>query len=165
LNHGEIDGIAPKLAIVMIGTNNTGARRDPPEETAAGIQAIISTLRTGLPDTMILLLGVFPRGVSAEDPLRQVTVAVNKLVHTYADNQQVFFLDLSQIFLDNQGRLSQHLMPDYLHPMNRGIRSGQREWRTCSHGYGANTSNETNGKVEYSYHLGWMRIRSWGGLF
>jgi len=120
LNHGEIDGIDPKLAVVMIGTNNTGARRDPPEETAAGIQAILSTLRTGLPDTKILLLGVFPRGASGDDPLRQVTVAINNLARTYADNKQIFFLDLSPLFLDNQGRLAQHLMPDYLHPNEQG---------------------------------------------
>lgn len=120
LNHGEIDGITPKLAIVMIGTNNTGARRDPPEETAAGIQAILSTLRTGLPNTKILLLGVFPRGASADDPFRLVTVAINNLVRTYADNRQIFFLDLSPLFLDHQGRLSRHLMPDYLHPNEQG---------------------------------------------
>lgn len=120
LTHGEIDGIAPKLAVVMIGTNNTGMRRDPPGVTAAGIQAILSTLRTRLPDTKILLLGVFPRGASADSPLRRLNVAVNTLIHTYADNQQIFFLDLSPHFLDNRGRLSQHLMPDYLHPNELG---------------------------------------------
>jgi beta-glucosidase len=120
LNHGEIDGIAPKLAVVMIGTNNTGARRDLPEETAAGIQAILSTLRTSLPDTKILLLGVFPRGASSDAPLRRVNVAINALIRSYADNQRVFFLDLSSLFLDNQGLLSQHLMPDYLHPNEQG---------------------------------------------
>jgi len=120
LNHGEIDGIDPVLAVVMIGTNNTGARHDSPKDTAAGIQAILSTLRTRLPDTKILLLGVFPRGASTDDPLRQVTVAINALIRTYADNQQIFFLDLSPLFLDNQGRVSQHLMPDYLHPNKLG---------------------------------------------
>ena len=120
LNHGEIDGIAPKLAVVMIGTNNTGVRRDPPEETAAGIRAILSTLRTRLPDARILLLGVFPRSASADAPLRRLNVTINNLIHTYADNQRIFFLDLSQHFLDDQGRLSQNLMPDYLHPNEHG---------------------------------------------
>ncbi len=120
LNHGEIDGIAPKLAVVMIGTNNTGARRDPPEETAAGIQAILSTLHTSLPDTKILLLGVFPRGASSDAPLRRVNVAINALIRSYADNQRVFFLDLSSAFLDDQERLPPHLMPDYLHLNERG---------------------------------------------
>ena len=120
LNHGEIDGIAPKLAVVMIGTNNTGVRRDPPEETAAGIQAILSTLRSRLPDTKILLLGVFPRSASPDAPLRQVNVAINNLIHTYADNQEIVFLDFNRHFLDDHERLSQHLMPDYLHPNERG---------------------------------------------
>ena len=129
LNHGEIDGIAPKLAVVMIGTNNIGARRDPPEETAAGIQAILSTLRTGLPDTKILLLGVFPRGASGDDPLRQVTVAINALIRSYADNQRIFFLDLSPVFLDDQERLSHTSCPITCTPMNTAIRYGRREWR------------------------------------
>lgn len=120
LDHGEIEGITPKLAVVMIGTNNTGARQDPPEETAAGIRAILTTLRTRLPLTKILLLGIFPRSASADDPLRRLNVAINDRLRTYADNQQVFFLDLSRHFLDDQGGLSQDLMPDYLHPNERG---------------------------------------------
>ena len=120
LNHGEVEGITPKLAVVLIGTNNTGARHDPPEETAAGIQAILTTLRTRLPSTKILLLGVFPRSASVDDPLRRLNVAINDHLRAHADNQQVFFLDLSRYFLDDHGRLSQNLMPDYLHPNERG---------------------------------------------
>jgi beta-glucosidase len=120
LDHGEIEGIAPKLAVVMIGTNNTGTRHDPPEETAAGIQAILTTLRTNLPGTKILLLGVFPRSASAGDRLRRLNVAINDRLRLYADNRQIFFLDLSRRFLDDQGRLSQDLMPDYLHLSMRG---------------------------------------------
>jgi beta-glucosidase len=120
LDHGEIEGIAPKLVVVMIGTNNTGARHDPPEETAAGIQAILTTLRTRLPISKILLLGVFPRSSSVDDPLRRLNVAVNDHLRHYADNQQVFFLNLSQHFLDDRGRLSQDLMPDYVHLSERG---------------------------------------------
>ena len=120
LDHGEIEGIAPKLGIVMIGTNNTGTRHDPPEETAAGVHAILTTLRTRLPVTKILLLGVFPRSPSADDSYRRLNAAINDRIRHYADNQQVFFLDLSQRFLDDRGRLSQELMPDYLHPSERG---------------------------------------------
>ena len=120
LDHGELEGITPKLAVVMIGTNNTGARQDPPEETAAGIRAILTTLRTRLPLTKVLLLGIFPRSASADDPLRRLNVAINDHLRTFADNQQVFFLDLSRHFLDDQERLSQNLMPDYLHPNERG---------------------------------------------
>ena len=121
LDHGEIEGIAPKLVVVMIGTNNNGgARHDPPEETAAGIQTILTTLRTRLPLTKILLLGIFPRSASADDPLRRLNVAINDHLRAYSDNKQVFFSDLSRYFLDDQGRLSQHLMPDYLHPNEHG---------------------------------------------
>jgi beta-glucosidase len=120
LDHGEIDAIDPKLVVVMIGTNNTGRRRDPPEETAEGIQAILTTLHTRLPVTKILLLGVFPRSASADGPLRRLNAAINDRLRHYADNQEVFFLDLSRRFLDDSGRLSQDLMPDYLHLSERG---------------------------------------------
>ena len=113
-------GLPPKLAVVMIGTNNTGTRHDPPEETPAGIQAILTILRARLPGSKILLLGVFPRSASANDPFRRLNAAINDRLRHYADNQQVFFLDLSPRFLDGWGRLSKDLMPDYLHPNERG---------------------------------------------
>lgn len=122
LQHGEIDGITPKLAIVMIGTNNTTMREDPPEHTAAGIQAILTTLRTRLPQTKVLLLAVFPRGASADDPNRLVNQAVNERVRAFADQRHVFFLDLGPHFLDNTGRLSENVMPDALHPNEHGYR-------------------------------------------
>ena len=120
LDNGEIEGIAPKLVVIMIGTNNTGTRHDPPAETAAGIQAILTILRTRLPVTKMLLLGVYPRSASADDPFRRLNAAINDRLRHYADNQQVFFLDLSRRFLDDRGRLAQDLMPDYLHPSARG---------------------------------------------
>lgn len=122
LQHGEIDGITPKLAIVMIGTNNATKREDPPEETAAGIQAILATLRAHLPQTKILLLAVFPRGQSANDQLRRVNQAVNERLRPFADQRHVFFLDLGPRFLDKAGRLSEDVMPDALHPNERGYR-------------------------------------------
>ncbi len=122
LQHGELDGIAPKLAILMIGTNNTSMREDPPENTAAGVQAILTTLRTHLPQTKILLLAVFPRCASADDPLRRVNNAVNDRLRAFADQRQVYFLDLSRRFLDEAGRISEDVMPDALHPSERGYR-------------------------------------------
>lgn len=120
LDRGEIDGIHPKLVVVMIGTNNTGAHHDPPEETAAGIHAILTALRTRLPTAKILLLGLFPRTASADDPIRRINRAVNDHLRAYADNQHIFFLDLSQHFLDVRGNLSQDLMPDFVHPNEHG---------------------------------------------
>ncbi|MEQ1562621.1 MAG: GDSL-type esterase/lipase family protein, partial [Nitrospiraceae bacterium] len=120
LNHGEIDGMSPTLVVLMIGTNNTGAHHDPPEETAAGVHAILTTLRTRLPASKILLLGLFPRAASADDPIRLINGAVNDHLRAYADNQHIFFMDLSRHFLDVSGRLSQDLMPDYLHPNEHG---------------------------------------------
>lgn len=122
LDHGEIDGITPKLAVVMIGTNNTTMREDPPEQTAAGIQAILTTLHTRLPQTKILLLALFPRGASSDDPHRLVNQAVNERLRTFADQRHVFFLDLGPRFLDKAGRLSEDVMPDALHPSERGYR-------------------------------------------
>lgn len=122
LRHGEIEGLAPKVAVVMIGTNNTGASQDLPEDTAAGIQAILTTLRARLPGTKILLLGIFPCGASADDPFRRVNVAINNRLHELADAHHVFYLDLSQHFLDHEGRLRQDLLPDLLHPNERGYR-------------------------------------------
>jgi lysophospholipase L1-like esterase len=76
IEHGNLDGIAPKLAILMIGTNN--ARTNTPEQTAEGIAAIVHAIQIRTPATIILLLGIFPRGRDAADPLRRTNQKVNQ---------------------------------------------------------------------------------------
>jgi lysophospholipase L1-like esterase len=104
----------------MIGTNNTGHRQDPPEETAAGIKAIIARLNEKLPETKVLVLAVFPRGAKADDKLRKINDGINELISKFADGERVFYLDINRTFLSEDGTLSKEIMPDLLHPKQKG---------------------------------------------
>lgn len=120
LQHGAVKGISPKLAVIMIGTNNTGHRQDPAQETAAGIKSIIAELQKQLPKTKILLLAIFPRGAKSDDPLRKLNTSINQIIAGYADGKKVFFLDINSEFLDDDGTLPKSVMPDLLHPHEAG---------------------------------------------
>lgn len=120
LQHGAVKGISPKLAVIMIGTNNTGHRQDPAAETAAGIQAIIIELQKQLPKTKLLLLAIFPRGAKTDDPLRKLNTEINEIIASYDDGQKVFFLNINSEFLDDDGTLPKSVMPDLLHPREAG---------------------------------------------
>ncbi|HEY2839225.1 MAG TPA: platelet-activating factor acetylhydrolase IB subunit [Pirellulales bacterium] len=118
LENGNIAGIKPKLAVIMIGTNNAGANTS--EDIAAGIKAIVAKLRDKLPETKILLLGIFPRGETPADKARQVNIKANELAKTVADNKSVFYLDIGDKFLGPDGSLSKDIMPDRLHLSGAG---------------------------------------------
>lgn len=118
LDNGNIKGITPKVAVVMIGTNN--AKPNAPADTAAGVEAIVKKLREKLPKTKILLLAVFPRGATPADELRKKNVAVNDAIAKLDDGEHVFFLDIGPKFLTADGTLEKAIMPDLLHLSPRG---------------------------------------------
>lgn len=120
LQHGAVQGISPRLAVIMIGTNNSGHRQDPAEETAAGIKAIIAELQKQLPETKILLLAIFPRGAKSDDPLRKLNADINRIIAQYDDGKNVFFLNINEEFLEDDGTLPKSVMPDLLHPKQAG---------------------------------------------
>jgi beta-glucosidase len=120
LDHGNIDGISPKLAVVMIGTNNAGNAHTTSEETAEGVKAVVEKLRAKLPQTKILLLAIFPRGATAEDPIRQVNQKTNQMISKLADDKMVFYLDINAKLLRPDGRLGREVMADFLHPGVKG---------------------------------------------
>jgi len=120
LENGNLKGIEPKLAVVMIGTNN--ANSNQPEQIADGIERIVELLKSKTPETEILLLAVFPRGATADDRLRQVNLKTNEIIAKLADDQQVHFLDIGPQFLAEDGTLSQEIMPDRLHLSEQGYR-------------------------------------------
>ncbi len=121
LQNGEIEGLDPKVVVLMIGTNNTHIGEDAPEETLAGISSNLKTIRSHLPNSKVLLLSIFPRGESLEDPLRQLNEQVNAgLPELAAADPAVIHLDINDHFLDEDGRLSREIMPDLLHPNTQG---------------------------------------------
>jgi lysophospholipase L1-like esterase len=120
LQHGEVDGLAPKVAVLMIGTNNTGDRNDDPKATAAGVKAIIDELRRRLPQTKVLLLAVFPREEQPTAFLRRLNEEVNSIIAGYADGRHVFFANINASLLNADGTLSRDIMPDMLHPEEKG---------------------------------------------
>jgi beta-glucosidase len=113
LDHGNIDGISPKLAVLMIGTNNSGT--NSPEQIADGIKAIVARLRARLPETRVLVLGVFPRGADPSDARRQVNERTNQLIAGLGGGYRVHYLDIGPKFLAADGALSTDIMPDLLH--------------------------------------------------
>lgn len=118
LEHGNIDDISPKLAVLMIGTNNSGS--NTPEEIAAGVEAIVQKLRTELPKMKVLVLAIFPRGEDDSHPGRQVNMKANELIKAQADDEMVFFLDINSAFLTEDRKLTREVMPDLLHPEAKG---------------------------------------------
>lgn len=126
LENGELNGIKPKAVVLKIGTNNTGFERDgttprnTPAETAAGVSAIVQLLRTKLPQTKILLLAVFPRGEMPDHPQRKQIAEINAAIAKLADGRSVRFLDIGRKFLAADGSLPKEIMPDFLHPAEKG---------------------------------------------
>jgi len=120
LNHGELDGYTPKAVVIMIGTNNLGHYGDEkPEWVAPGVEKIVKTVRNKFPDTHILLLGIFPRGL-ANSAAREHVEATNALLAKATFDDKTKYLDIGKKFLDDKGELPPAIMPDKLHPSDKG---------------------------------------------
>ena len=119
LQHGAVNGISPKVVVLMIGTNNTGFV--PASEIALGIRAIVKELNQRLSAAKILLLGIFPRG-EKPGPQREKIAEVNRDIAKLDGQQNVTYLDLTQTFLTPEGLITKDIMPDFLHPNEKGYR-------------------------------------------
>ena len=119
LDNGEVDGISPKVAVLMIGTNNAGT--NSAEEIAEGVTAIVKKLQDKLPSTKILLLGVFPRSQNP-DKVRAKLDEVNATIKKLDDGKTVHYLDIGPAFLEEDKSISKEIMPDFLHLSRKGYR-------------------------------------------
>ena len=132
LQNGNFDGLNPKLIVLMIGTNNTGHQGRPAkehgdvvytssaEQTAEGVKMILDILGKKMPQTKVLLLGIFPRGATKDDPMRKQNAATNNLISGFADGKRISYMDIGSTFLQPDGTLPKEIMPDLLHLNARG---------------------------------------------
>jgi len=116
---GQLDGIKAKVAVVMIGTNNSNNQDNTESDILEGVTAIVRQIRTRQPDTKVLLLGIFPRGKTFS-PQRGKILQVSQALSLLDDGKHIFYLDLGSQFLANDGSISKNIMPDALHPNEAG---------------------------------------------
>jgi lysophospholipase L1-like esterase len=120
LQNGELDGIQPKVVMLMIGTNNSGAKGNTAEEIAAGVKAIVGEIHQRSPKTKVLLLAIFPRG-EKPNPQRDKIKQVNETIAKLDDGgKTVKYLDIGDKFLQPDGTISKEIMPDFLHLSEKG---------------------------------------------
>lgn len=117
IENGELDGITPKVVVLMIGTNNMGY---PAEEIIKGDKKIVEMIHQKLPDAKLLLLGIFPRSAKATDGARSKIKAINAELAKLDDGNKTRYLDIGDKFLDAEGNLPADIMPDALHPNVKG---------------------------------------------
>jgi lysophospholipase L1-like esterase len=120
LQNGELDGIQPKVVMLMIGTNNLGS--NSAEEIAEGNKAIIKEIHKRSPRTKVLLLGVFPRD-PRPSPRRDKIKQINEIIAKLDDGgKTVKYLDIGDKFLEKDGTLPRDIMYDSLHLTTKGYR-------------------------------------------
>ncbi|HEY2614542.1 MAG TPA: GDSL-type esterase/lipase family protein [Chthoniobacterales bacterium] len=127
IEHGELDGISPKVVTLLIGTNNVGLFADEkPEWVAHGIEKIVSVIRERSPRSKVLLLGIFPRG-DKDSRERRAVAEINRMLAPLDDGAKVRFADFGAQFLDGSGNISADIMPDQLHLSAKGYAIWYRE--------------------------------------
>jgi lysophospholipase L1-like esterase len=116
-DNGELDGINPKAVVVLIGTNNLNY---PSADVVKADTKIVSEIHRHLPNTTVILLGIFPRSASATDPIRAEITGINTELAKLDSGGKMRFLDFGSKFLDPNGNITRDMMPDGLHPATPG---------------------------------------------
>ena len=117
LENGELDGYKAKCVMLMIGTNNGGR----PENTAAGIRAILDLIARKQPQAVTILLPIFPSGATDDHPWRKSKKKINAIIKDFADGKKVVWCDFNDRFLNPDGTFPKGMMmSDNLHPLAPG---------------------------------------------
>jgi lysophospholipase L1-like esterase len=123
LENGELDGVAPKVIVLLAGTNNVGKEpRDEPTmaEIASGVKAIIDVCRRKAPDATIVVTAILPRHDNVA--VMPAIDGINRQIATFADGRRVRFLDINDRLLNKDGTLVDGVLNerDKLHPTLKG---------------------------------------------
>ncbi len=122
LEHGELDGVHPKVIVLLAGTNNVGnsvpAEGDSTKiaEITRGMEKILQLMRTKAPEATIILMGIFPRN---DNPAVMPTIKrINANLSRLADGRKIRYLNINDRLADPDGNLFPGMMNerDKLHP-------------------------------------------------
>jgi lysophospholipase L1-like esterase len=131
LQNGEFTGQQPKLVVLNIGTNNltgnSACRQNTPAEVVEGIDTICRYIHQQSPTTTILIMAIFPRGLTTEQIFTDV-VEANKLLAQYMQNKpNILHLNINEQMLEGKEEISLEIMDDRCHPTEKGYEIWAKE--------------------------------------
>ena len=126
LDNGELDGVNPKVVVLLAGTNNVGDLSAPggdnerADDISRGLRAIVRVTQEKAPAATIIVMGIFPRNDNLTfNPLID---RINSNLSKLADGQKIRYLNINDKLADSKGRLFDGMMSakDKLHPTVKG---------------------------------------------
>lgn len=126
IENGELDGVHPKVIVLMIGTNNVGfvpvAGSDEAlvEDVTRGIKACLDAMRRKAPGAKILLMGITPRNTNGSTALMPTISKINERIARFADGKTIRFLNINDKLADKDGKLYDGMTDDGLHLTDKG---------------------------------------------
>lgn len=125
LEHGALDGVNPKVVVLMIGTNNLGAKAPKDEaaraaDVAKGVRKILDVIREQAPDAKIVLMGIMPRNDGGSTEVMPTINRVNEELATFADGNTIRYLNVNDRLADADGKLFDGVTVDQLHLSLKG---------------------------------------------
>jgi lysophospholipase L1-like esterase len=125
IEHGELDGVNPKVIVLLVGTNDIGGSvydavkgKAKVDEVVDGIDAILATCQEKAPQAKIVLTGVFARGDNAS--AAPLIVSVNERLASLAAERGVRFININPQFADAEGVPLEGMTVDGLHLSVKG---------------------------------------------
>lgn len=118
LQNGELDGVNPKVIVMLAGANNVGNQPGSPEkieDITRGLKALVDLCRSKAPDATIIVTAIFPRN----DNMAVIPGinAINNNLAKLAVGPKLRFININDKLADKDGRLFPGMMnPDRLHP-------------------------------------------------
>jgi lysophospholipase L1-like esterase len=122
LNDGELDGVNPRVIVLLAGTNNIG--NVPPRGSAevearasavaAGLKAVVETCRRKAPSATIILMGITPRN----DCMAAMPIInrVNQALAAQSDGKRLLYVNINDKLADADGKFyAGRANPDGLH--------------------------------------------------
>jgi beta-glucosidase len=119
--NGQLDGVKAKVAVLMIGTNNSNKEDNTEADILEGVTAIVTQIRQRQPGTKVILLGIFPRGQTFSAQRGKI-LQVNQALSRLDDGKNIFYMDFGAQMIQDDGSISKTMMRDYLHPGEAGYK-------------------------------------------
>jgi len=124
LQNGELDGVNPKVIVLLAGTNNVGMTMPSGGDDAKvaditkGLKAVLDLMQAKAPNATIIVTAIFPRNDNMA-VIRTIN-RINANISKFADSRKIRFLNINDKLADKDGKLFDGMMGDRLHPTVKG---------------------------------------------